>query len=70
MPGVAGDETRFGEEIIVEHQHPFAHDGLDTRLAGPQALDSHNYRYRDPVHTSQIDFDLVAIGPTRASVGG
>ena len=30
----------------------------------------YNYRLHDPGHTSQIYFDLVSIGPTRASVGG
>ena len=30
----------------------------------------YNYRWHDPNHTSRVDFDLVAIGPTRASVGG
>jgi hypothetical protein len=34
------------------------------------AFGLYNYRLHDPVHTSEIDFDLAAVGPTRASVGG
>jgi hypothetical protein len=60
---------RDGQLAASTTSFPTLYQNPDGTLDRP-AFGLYNYRLHDPVHTSEVDFDVAAVGPTRASVGG
>jgi hypothetical protein len=56
-------------QLVASTSFPTLYQNPDGTFDHP-GFGLYNYRLHDPMHTSEIDFDLAAVGPTRTSVGG
>jgi hypothetical protein len=68
-PSLGSVEWFRDGQLAASTSFPTLYHNPDGTLDHP-AFGLYNYRLHDPVHTSEVDFDLAAVGATRASVGG